>query len=822
MSSNLRILRGNTATIGFQVLDPGAEPFNLTGATIAFDATNGTQTLSKTWAGGGIVVTEPLTGAGYVSIAPGDTSGWPAVTAPLAWTIKVTVSGNVYTVADGTLAVVVSVPPPAPTITSIDPVTGPIAGGTSVTINGTDLTNASAVTFGGVAATSYVVNSATRITAVAPVHAAGTVTISVTTPGGAVTAPVAFTYFAPPVPALTEVLPVFGAAAGGELVAITGTNLTGATQVTFGGVAATSFVVNSATSISAVAPAHAAAVVDVVVTTPGGDATLHDSYQFVAPTPLAVTSVSPGQGSTEGGQFVTIHGTAFTGATGVTFGGVAATSFDVDSSTSISAVVPAHIAGVVDIVVTKSSGAATLAGAFTFVAPPALEVTSVVAAEGSTAGGEFVTIHGIAFTGASAVTFGGTPATSFVVDSSTSISAVAPAHAAALVDVVVTTAAGSATLPAAYLFVAPAPLAVTSISPAEGSTEGGDFVTIHGTAFTGATGVTLGGVAATSFVVDSPTSISAVVPAHVAALVDVVVTTAGAAATLPLAYRFVSPPVLAVTSVSPAEGSWQGGEFVTIHGTVLTEVTGVSFGGVPATSFTVDSSTSISAVIPAHVAALVDVVVTTPGGDASLPLGFTFVGPPVPVIAGVTPAAGPTAGNRYVTIGGSGFTGALEVLFGGFAAVLFTVDSDASISAVIPAHGPAAVDVVVTNQYGTGTLPGGFAFVAPGGPSARAARITAGDSWTMTFLASSDLTDATVTWTATAERGSPDSGHVITKTATVVGAAGSIALLPGDTRSLLGGSFFGWTLRVVGADGAEEAIGSGVLFVASTAPGRAN
>ena len=61
----------------------------------------------------------------------------------------------------------------APTVTGVNPANGPTAGGTGVTITGTNLTAATAVSFGGTAATTFTVNSATQITATAPAHAAG-------------------------------------------------------------------------------------------------------------------------------------------------------------------------------------------------------------------------------------------------------------------------------------------------------------------------------------------------------------------------------------------------------------------------------------------------------------------------------------------------------------------------------------------------------------------------------------------------------------------------------------------------------------------------
>jgi alpha-tubulin suppressor-like RCC1 family protein len=91
--------------------------------------------------------------------------------------------------------------------------------------------------------------------------------------------------FGPP-PAVTKVkLPnkrgrARGPASGGTTVTITGTDLTGATSVKFGTVNASSFTVNSPTSITAVSPPHPRGVVDVTVTTTWGTSPISGADLF--------------------------------------------------------------------------------------------------------------------------------------------------------------------------------------------------------------------------------------------------------------------------------------------------------------------------------------------------------------------------------------------------------------------------------------------------------------------------------------------------------------------------------------------------------------
>jgi len=167
-----------------------------------------------------------------------------------------------------------------PTVTGIAPASGPTAGGTAVTITGTNLTDASAVSIGGTSATGISVVNATTITATTPAGAAGAQNVVVSTPGGAGTGVGLFTYFA--VPTVTGIAPAYGPLAGGTSVTITGTHFTGVTGATIGGAAVTGMTVVSATTITATTPAGIASAQDVVITTPGGAGTGTGLFTYIA------------------------------------------------------------------------------------------------------------------------------------------------------------------------------------------------------------------------------------------------------------------------------------------------------------------------------------------------------------------------------------------------------------------------------------------------------------------------------------------------------------------------------------------------------------
>ena len=216
------------------------------------------------------------------------------------------------------------------------------------------------------------------------------------------------------VPGITSFTPASGPA--GTVVTITGTNFTGATAVSFNNITAAAFTVSSPTQITATVPTGNATGF-IRVTTPSATAASATAFTVPAPT---ITSFTPTSGPA--GTVVVITGANFAGITAVSFNGVNAPGFVVNSSTQITVSVPAN-ATTGPIRVTGNV-VATSGTAFT-VPPPA--VTSFTPTSGPA--GTSVVITGANFTGATAVTIGGTPAPSFAVNSPTQITVVVPANA---------------------------------------------------------------------------------------------------------------------------------------------------------------------------------------------------------------------------------------------------------------------------------------------------------------------------------------------------------------------------------------------------------
>ncbi|MEV6634956.1 IPT/TIG domain-containing protein [Actinoplanes sp. NPDC051470] len=150
-----------------------------------------------------------------------------------------------------------------------------------------------------------------------------------------------------------------GTKLGGTEIVISGNRLASARSVTFGGTAAKfrKVVDSDVTRLVAVAPAHAAGVVDVVVSGPAGGSLTGSAttFAYTAPPPT-ITRLSITKIPAKGGTAVTVTGTSFTGTQSVMLGGTAATSVKVLSDTRLRFVSPATSAGPVDVAVRTPYG----------------------------------------------------------------------------------------------------------------------------------------------------------------------------------------------------------------------------------------------------------------------------------------------------------------------------------------------------------------------------------------------------------------------------------------------------------------------------------
>jgi uncharacterized protein (DUF2345 family) len=626
---------------------------------------------------------------------------------------------------------------PAPAFAASNPVSptsGPTAGGTTVTINGSNFVSGAVVSFGTTAASTTFV-SATQLRAVTPAAAAGAVSVKVQNPDTqSATLPNGFTYIAP-APAFAAsnpVSPTSGPTAGGTTVTINGSNFVSGAVVSFGtSAASTTFV--SSTQLRAVTPAAAGGAVSVKVQNPDAQsATLTNGFAYIAPAPAfaGTNPVSPTSGTTAGGTTVTINGSNFVSGATVSFGSTAASTTFV-SSAQLRAVTPAAAAGAVSVKVQNPDGqSATLPNGYTYTAPvlppPAFAASNPVSpVTGPTAGGTTVTINGSNFVSGAAVIFGSTAASTTFVNA-TRLTAVTPSAAAGAVAVKVQNPDGqSATLMNGFTYIAPAPAfaGTNPVSPTSGSTAGGATVTINGSNFVSGATVSFGSTAATTAFVSS-TQLTANTPSAAAGAVSVKVQNPdGQSATLPNGYTYTTPvlppPAFAASNpVSPVTGTTAGGTTVTINGSNFVSGAAVSFGSAAA-STTFVNATRLTAVTPAAAAGAVTVKVQNPDGQsATLPSGFTYAAP-APAFTGtnpVSPNTGSTAGGTTVTINGSNFVSGATVSFGTTAASTTFVNAT-QLTATTPAASAGAVSVKVQNPDGQfATLPNGFTYTAPPPP----------------------------------------------------------------------------------------------------------
>ena len=357
-----------------------------------------------------------------------------------------------------------------------------------------------------------------------------------------------------PAPMLESLSPAKGPAAGGNVITITGQNLTGASRVMFDGADTTDFNVDSDTQITATV-IRGVNSDWVTVFVPEGGTSNRLSYKYVR-TPI-ISSLSPAEGLP--GDTVTVSGSYIGDVEAVNVGAQAA-EFTILATNKLTFVVPEGEPGVFNVTL-SAVGETSAAKTFTYLEKPvpAPVLNSLSPNNGSSAGGTSITLNGENLTDALSVNFGGQDV-SFTQDSGTQISVVSPAGKGSA-DVTVTTAGGvSNALSFGYI----EPPVLSSISPNEGPTTGGTEVTLTGDNLSGVTEVKFGNFGAQSFTILNDNEIRAVSPKGVEGVVDISVqSTEGLSGKLEFHYMPVINNMPVINSFSYGGSAVTVGDLVT-------------------------------------------------------------------------------------------------------------------------------------------------------------------------------------------------------------------------------------------------------------------
>ena len=369
-----------------------------------------------------------------------------------------------------------------PLISSISPDSGPVVGGTVVTITGTGFLPGATVKFGANQATFATVVSPTRIDVTSP-PGAGVVDVVVTVDANpSPTGPQArFSYSGPTV---ESVSPIAGPLAGGGTVTIKGKNFNSQSVVQFGAALTVIPTYVDTQTLTAVVPASPIAqAVHVRVSTGSGISPETPADLYTYTNGPIVDLVNPNNGPTTGGTIVIIIGKNFTAPLSLRFGDTPVDAFNINSATQITVLSPANgTPGPVDVRVTKGTDVSPTGPSTKFTYNSAVpKITALTPNTGSTFGGNEVVITGLGFTGAScpgSVKFGTVQAAECTVINDTTMTTKAPPNVSGPAVVLVSTQNGTSDIVPNYTYVSPTGTGGGSSAPPAPSPGGNESYTL--------------------------------------------------------------------------------------------------------------------------------------------------------------------------------------------------------------------------------------------------------------------------------------------------------------------------------------------------------
>ena len=398
-----------------------------------------------------------------------------------------------------------------------------------------------------------------------------------------------------------------------------------------------------------------------------------------------------------------------------------------------------------------------------------------------------VTINGKNFTNVKTVAFAGVKAKWKLVSAS-KITATVPL-AAKSGKISVTTSAGTATSAGSFAVLP----SISSFSPSSGTI--GSTVSIAGSGFFGATGVTLNGAAA-AFTVTSPTAISMTVPALATSGVIAVTTPAGISTTASI-YTVVPH----ISSFAPVAG--QIGSSVVITGTGFDLASSVTVNGVSAV-FTLDSPTQITATVPSTTSG--PIAVTTPGGTATTSGSFKIL-PSVTVSTNVGPP------GSAITISGYGFdpNAAIDIYFDGTEVALGVTDLSGTFTGVpvtVPSSATPGSHKISGAERGSSNLGQTAFLVRTDWAQYRNTVSHRANNATENVVGTGNVGNLSQDWAATLN-GAPTSPVVAGGMLYVGSGAGTVYAFDATT------GVQAWTAATTAAIGAAPAVVGGVVYVVS-------
>ena len=631
-------------------------------------------------------------------------------------------------------------PGPPPSITSLQPPTGPTSGGTVLWLTGANIVSGAQVFFGGNAAIKVLLADSGHAVVTAPPGIAGNADVTIINPDGQSTALLrGFAYVSDALlqgfaPRLTSATPSQGPESSPTVDILTGRNFVQGELVIVGAALGSGVKLLSPSILSTTFPPQPAGQVDLSVTNPDGrSSTVTNGFTYLPRPGISdQQGVIPGTGPTAGGTHVTVAGSGFLPGATLTFARTPATSVQVQSGNVLTAVTPAGLAGPVDVQLINPDGQTALApGAFLFVPPPAGQLMQP--AQGPTAGGTIAVVTGTGFSSGSQVFFGTSQAIAVLYGSPTTLIVTTPAGTGS-VDVSVKNADNqSSTLPAKFVYnpppyLPPPTLTGTPILPVRGLDTGGTYATLSGSSFQPGALAIVGEEPLTHIIlVDPPpqgsgTTLTGITgPGNLGAAMVAVTNPDGQSVMVANAFTYTdhtvagAPPIL--STLVPSSAPAPGGTSVVFNGSGFATGALVYLGGRPALLQGSPSPTLLNVRSPAAPAGVGDAVVTNPDGQSfTLTSAFTFLVPP-PFFASsnpITPAAGPTAGGNAVKISGSYFLPPVSVYFGNSQVQSITHQDPNELDVVAPAGlaGPTAVRIVNSDGQ-PNTLPGGYTYRAP-------------------------------------------------------------------------------------------------------------